>query len=220
MIEKPSAISLNVILRPLFQDKLLPVLCSICGPGESSYFAQLKPVYNIYGLKMPVIYPRFSSTIVEKKIKKLIVKLKITNIELGSSKEEIIRQAVSKRLKIDPGKLVPDLESDIQVKLEKLENVFLDLEMSISSSFDRIKKNIKKEIKVLNKKLYSELKRQDEFTVEGINKIYMNIFPNNNLQEREINIISYLNRYGFGFIDDLYSTLKPMDFIHKILEII
>jgi len=220
MIEKPSAISLNVILRPLFQDKLLPVLCSICGPGESSYFAQLKPVYNIYGLKMPVIYPRFSSTIVEKKIKKLIVKLKITDIELGSSKEEIIRQAVSKRLKIDPGKLVPDLESDIQVKLEKLENVFLDLEMSISSSFDRIKRNIKKEIKVLNKKLYSELKRQDEFTVEGINKIYMNIFPDNNLQEREISIISYLNRYGFGFIDDLYSTLKPMDFMHKILEII
>lgn len=220
MMEKPSAISLNVILRPLFQDKLLPVLCSICGPGESSYFAQLKPVYNIYGLKMPVIYPRFSSTIVEKKIKKLIVKLKITNIELGSSKEEIIRQAVSKRLKIDPGKLVPDLESDIQVKLEKLENVFSDLEMSISSSFDRIKRNIKKEIKVLNKKLYSELKRQDEFTVEGINKIYMNIFPDNNLQEREISIISYLNRYGFGFIDDLYSTLKPMDFMHKILEII
>jgi len=220
MIEKPSAISLNVILRPLFQDKLLPVLCSICGPGESSYFAQLKPVYNIYGLKMPVIYPRFSSTIVEKKIKKLIVKLKITDIELGSSKEEIIRQAVSKRLKIDPGKLVPDLESDIQVKLEKLENVFLDLEMSISSSFDRIKRNIKKEIKVLNKKLYSELKRQDEFTVEGINKIYMNIFPDNNLQEREISVISYLNRYGFGFIDDLYSTLKPMDFMHKILEII
>jgi len=220
MIKKPAAISLNVILRPLLQDKLLPVLCSICGPGESSYFAQLKPVYNLYGFKMPVIYPRFSATVVEKKIKKLIVKLKITDLELESSKEEIIRQAVSKRLKIDMGKLVPDLESDIQIKLEKLEKVFSDLEMNISSSFDRIKRNIKKEIKVLNKKLYSELKRQNKFTVEGINKIYMNIFPNNNLQEREINIISYLNRYGFDFIDDLYSAVKPLDFRHKFLEII
>lgn len=220
MIKKPAAISLNVILRPLLQDKLLPVLCSICGPGESSYFAQLKPVYNLYGFKMPVIYPRFSATVVEKKIKKLIVKLKITDLELESSKEEIIRQAVSKRLKIDMGKLVPDLESDIQIKLEKLEKVFSDLEMNISSSFDRIKRNIKKEIKVLNKKLYSELKRQNKFTVEGINKIYMNIFPNNNLQEREINIISYLNRYSFDFIDDLYSAVKPLDFRHKFLEII
>lgn len=220
LIEKPAAISLNVILRPLLQDKLLPVLCSICGPGESSYYAQLKPVYNLYGLKMPVIYPRFSATVVEKKIKRLIVKLKITDIELESSKEEIIRQAVSKRLKIDMGKLVLNLESDIQIKLEKLEKSFSDLEMNISSSFDRIKRNIKKEIKVLNKKLYSELKRQNKFTVEGINKIYMNIFPDNNLQEREINIISYLNRYGFDFIDDLYSAVTPLDFRHKFLEII
>lgn len=220
MIEKPDAISLNVILRPLLQDKLLPVLCSICGPGESSYFAQLKPVYNLYGLKMPVIYPRYSATVIEKKIKKLIIKLKITDIELESSKEEIIRQAVSKKLKIDLGKLVPDLESDIQIRLEKLEKSFSDLEMNISNSFDRIKRNIKKEIKVLNKKLYSELKRQNEFIVESINKIYMNIFPDNNLQEREINITSYLNRYGFDFIDDLYSAVKPLDFPHKFLEII
>ena len=220
MIEKPAAISLNVILRPLLQDKLLPVLCSICGPGESSYFAQLKPVYNLYGLKMPVIYPRYSATVIEKKIKKLIIKLKITDIELESSKEEIIRQAVSKRLKIDLGKLVPDLESDIQIRLEKLEKSFSDLEMNISYSFDRIKRNIKKEIKVLNKKLYSELKRQNEFIVESINKIYMNIFPDNNLQEREINITSYLNRYGFDFIDDLYYAVKPLDFPHKFLEII
>ncbi|GAH90095.1 unnamed protein product [marine sediment metagenome] len=169
---------------------------------------------------MPVIYPRFSATVVEKKIKRLIVKLKITDIELESSKEEIIRQAVSKRLKIDMGKLVLNLESDIQIKLEKLEKSFSDLEMNISSSFDRIKRNIKKEIKVLNKKLYSELKRQNKFTVEGINKIYMNIFPDNNLQEREINIISYLNRYGFDFIDDLYSAVNPLDFRHKFLEII
>jgi len=220
MIEKPAAISLNVILRPLLQDKLLPVLCSICGPGESSYFAQLKPVYNLYGLKMPVIYPRFSSTIIEKKIKKLIIKLKITDIELESSKEEIIRQVVSKKLKIDLGKLVMNLESDIQIRLEKSEKSFSDLEMNISNSFDRIKRNIKKETKVLNKKLYSELKRQNEFIVESINKIYMNIFPDNNLQEREINIISYLNRYGFDFIDDLYSAVKPLDFTHKFLEII
>ena len=48
----------------------------------------------------------------------------------------------------------------------------------------------------------------------------MNIFPDNNLQEREINITSYLNRYGFDFIDDLYSAVKPLDFPHKFLEII
>ena len=69
-----SKISLNVISRPLFQDTVLPVLATVCGPGEVSYFSQLKGVYDIYGLKQPVIYPRFSATIIESKVRKAIEK--------------------------------------------------------------------------------------------------------------------------------------------------
>ncbi len=218
--ENPADISMNVVLRPLFQDRVLPVLCSIGGPGESSYFAQIKPAYDFYNLKMPIIYPRFSATIIEKKIRKLFEKLKITDVLLESDKERVVREIVGKRLEINLEGLMLDLEGDIQIRLEKLERVFLDFEMNISDSFDRIKRNLKKEIKVLNKKLYSELKRQNEFVVESINKIYANIFPDGNLQEREINIISYLNKYSFGFVDDIYSVIKPLDFSHKFLEIV
>jgi len=216
----PAGISLNAALRPLFQDSLLPVLCSICGPGEISYFAQLRPLYDLYGLKMPVIYPRFSATIIERKIRKLFKKFKITDAMLVPDEEEITKQIISKRMEIDLEGSMLDLEKDISERLEKMEKAFLDIEMNISDSFDRIKRNLKKEIKVLNKKLYSGLKKQDEFVVESVKKIYTNIFPNGNLQEREINIFSYLNKYGFEFLNDIDSAIKPMDFSHKFLEII
>ncbi len=218
-IKYPSNISLNVVLRPLFQDSQLPVLCSVCGPGEAGYLAQLKTVYELYNLKMPVIYPRFSATIIEKKIKKILVKLEITERELGLAREEMIKKKIDKRLKVNIPELMQKMENDIQERFEKLEKTLIDFDMNISSSFDRIKRNMKKEIKVLNKKIYSELKKQDEFTSENINKVYTNIFPNDNLQEREINISAYLNKYGFEFIDELYSKVEPFDFLHKFLEI-
>ena len=216
----PAGISLNVVLRPLLQDSLLPVLSSICGPGEISYFAQIKPVYDLYGLKMPIIYPRFSATIIEKKINKLLKKLKITDEMLVSDEEEIIKQIIRKKLDIDPEESMLDLEKDISERLAESEKVFLDIEMNISDSFDRIKRNLKKEIKVLSKKLYSGLKKQDEFVLGSIKKVYANIFPGGNLQEREINIFSYLNKYGFEFLDDIGSAVRPLDFSHKFLEII
>ncbi len=218
--KNPSNISLNVVLRPLLQDRLFPVLCSISGPGEIGYFAQLKPVYDIYHLEMPVIYPRFSATIIEKSIGKTLTKLQITNKKLESGKEEIIKQEIDEKTKINLPELMKTLGNDIQTRLEELEKIFMDFEMNISSSFDRIKRNLKKEIGVLNKKIYSELKRQNEFTIESVNKVYINIFPNNNLQEREISIITYLNKYGFEFINNLYSIIEPLDFSHKFLEII
>ncbi len=219
LIKNPSNISLNVVLRPLFQDSQLPVLCSVCGPGEAGYLAQLKTVYKLYNLKMPVIYPRFSATIIEKKIKKILVKLEITERELGLAREEMIKKKIDKRLKLNIPELMQKMENDVQAKFEKLEEALIGFDMNISSSFDRIKRNMKKEIKVLNKKIYSELKKQDEFTSENINKVYTNIFPNDNLQEREINISAYLNKYGFEFIDELYSKVEPFDFLHKFLEI-
>jgi bacillithiol biosynthesis cysteine-adding enzyme BshC len=216
----PAGISLNVVLRPLFQDSLLPVLSSICGPGEIGYFAQIKPVYDLYGLKMPILYPRFSATIIEKKINRLFDKLKITDKMLVLGEEEIIKQIIRERMNIDLEGSMLGLEKDISERLAKLEKVFLDIKMNISDSFDRIKRNLKKEIKVLSKKLYSEVKKEDEFVVDSIKKIYINIFPGGNLQEREINIFSYLNKYGFEFLDDISSAIKPLEFSHKFLEII
>jgi bacillithiol biosynthesis cysteine-adding enzyme BshC len=222
--ENPSNISLNVVLRPLFQDSELPVLCSICGPGEISYIAQLKPVYDLYGFKMPVVYPRFSATIIEKKIKKLLVKFNISEEELGLAVDEVIKTKIASKAKVDVAKLMVGLEKDIQAGLERVEKALMntatvDTDMNVSNSFDRIRRNIKKEAGVLEKKIYSELKKQDEFTLKGIEKIYANIFPDGSLQERKINIISYQNKYGFGLIDELYSAVEPFSFLHKFLEI-
>jgi bacillithiol biosynthesis cysteine-adding enzyme BshC len=217
--ENPGDVSLNVVLRPLLQDSCLPVLCSVCGPGEVSYFAQLKTVYEIMGMKMPVIYPRFSATVIESNVEKLILELKIKYTELGCGREEAIKKVIGKNLKIDLSKSIKGLENDIEKRLEALEKNIEGNEMNVSSSFDRIKRNIKKEIEVLHKKIYSEYKKQNEFMVRGVDKLYLNIFPNGNLQEREINIISYLNKYGFRFIDDLYESIEPLDFLHKFLEI-
>jgi uncharacterized protein YllA (UPF0747 family) len=173
---------------------------------------------------MPVVYPRFSATIIEKKIKKLLVKFNISEEELGLAVDEVIKTKIASKAKVDVAKLMVGLEKDIQAGLERVEKALMntatvDTDMNVSNSFDRIRRNIKKEAGVLEKKIYSELKKQDEFTLKGIEKIYANIFPDGSLQERKINIISYQNKYGFGLIDELYSAVEPFSFLHKFLEI-
>ena len=58
----PETISPNVVLRPLFQDVLLPTAAYVAGPGEAAYFAQLDPVYERFGVAMPVVAPRLGLT--------------------------------------------------------------------------------------------------------------------------------------------------------------
>ncbi|MEW5802878.1 MAG: bacillithiol biosynthesis BshC [bacterium] len=60
---QPERFSPNVYLRPVFSESLFPTLMYLAGPGEVGYFAQIKGVYEYFGLKMPIILPRFSATL-------------------------------------------------------------------------------------------------------------------------------------------------------------
>jgi bacillithiol biosynthesis cysteine-adding enzyme BshC len=212
-----SDISLNVILRPIFQDMILPVLAVICGPGEVSYYAQLKKVYEMLGHKTGIIYPRFSATIIEGKIVKSMGRLGIEYEEFGEEKNKIRKSIISKSLGNNIDALLKNFENDIFLKLIDLKNSINFNTGATGSAFDRIERNFKKEIEVLTKKLYSEFEKSNELIFANLDKIYLNIFPENKLQERIVNIFNYINKYDFKLIDNLYNLVKPFDFFHKLL---
>lgn len=213
-------VSLNVVLRPLFQDSVLPVVANVCGPGEVSYFAQIKKVYDLLSIKLPIIYPRFSATIVEKKVKKVLDKLNISYSELEMDREELLQKVLKKNLSLDLDSLLSNFESEIHSKLRTLEREISNTGIDTGSSFDRIKRNIGKEIDVLKRKLFSEYKKQNDYIRQSIDKIVLNIFPNQNLQEREICIWSYINKYGFELVDEIYKKIEPLSFSHKLIKIV
>ena len=89
--EKPFLFSPNVLLRPIYQDTLLPTVVYVGGPGEIAYFAQMKGVYEKFGLPMPVIYPRKSLTVVERNIDRLLAKYRLDISDLWGGADGIIR---------------------------------------------------------------------------------------------------------------------------------
>src|SRR5690606_27641820 len=68
----PEAVSPGVVLRPVMQDLLFPTAAYVGGPGEVAYFAQLRPVYEAFGVPMPVLYPRASLTLVPQKVRRIL----------------------------------------------------------------------------------------------------------------------------------------------------
>ena len=213
------SLNLNVVLRPLFQDWILPVVCTVCGPGEVSYFAQLKEIYNMAEIGMPVIYPRFSATIIENKISSVLEKIGIRQEDFELGKEALKK----KILLADKGKEIDELlinfQNDIMLKLENLKKTITIKNINTDSSFDRVEKNIRKELEILYKKIYSDIKKSDSFISDAVDRIYLNLFPDSMLQERVVNIFNYINKYDFGFLDSIYNEIIPMSFSHKFIKI-
>lgn len=213
----PLAISWNVVLRPLVQDSLFPVAATVCGPGEISYFAQFAEVYKYMGVDLPVIYPRYSATIIEKKIEKILNKPGVTDIILSKEHSDAIRSVLREEDGEKTLRLIEDLKEGIDEKIEDTESKIKIYGIDPENAFDRIKRNIDKELKILSKKLYSKSKKQNQHIIDDIDKVYLNLFPDGNLQERMINIFYYLNKYGIDMISGLYYSFEPLDPGHRFL---
>ena len=61
----PETFSPNVLLRPVVQDTLFPTICYVAGPNELAYLAQLRGVYESFGVPMPLMQPRASATLID-----------------------------------------------------------------------------------------------------------------------------------------------------------
>jgi uncharacterized protein YllA (UPF0747 family) len=62
-------------------------------------------------------------------------------------------------------------------------------------------------------------KKKHEITLRQIDKVSNILYPNNNLQERELNFIYFYNKYGMEFIKQLFDELTINKFEHQIIHI-
>lgn len=214
---EPSSVSWNVALRPLIQDTVFPVAATVCGPGETGYFAQLGGVYRLKGIDMPVIYPRLSATIVEEKICRYVKDIKTGKDLLALDREDAVKKILKDSQGRDLESIIEDLEKGIGSSIEDARDRIEKKGLDALSSFDRIRRNLGKEIKVLSQKLLSALKKQNQLLVKTIDIIYAHLFPDGMLQERKANIFYYTGRYGMDIINILYESYVPFKKGHLLI---
>lgn len=215
----PERFSPNVLLRPICQDYLFPTAFYIGGPSEISYFAQLSPLYEIYNINQPIIYPRASATITEKGVKTILEKYNLKCINFFISKDELITNIVTQNSSMDINLLFNESLSNIEKVILLLgENLSL-IDKSLYELTLKTKQRIEENLQYLKNKAVELEKSKHEVTIRQLSKIHNILYPNNNLQEREINFSYFANKYGLDILKWIFNELTINKFEHQILEL-
>jgi bacillithiol biosynthesis cysteine-adding enzyme BshC len=217
--KNPSLFSPNALLRPIYQDFLLPTAAYIGGPGEISYYAQLKSAYESFRLPMPIIFPRISFTLVEKKIENVLKAhdLKIQEVwhslgsEIKKTSEKVIPGAIDSQLRKTAARFSQDFES--------LRKEIFSFDQALESTVDLSKRRIDHQFDFLKKKILQAAKKQSSMAVQQLLKVKNNIYPDNHLQERVLNVVPFLIKYSTTFIDKLYNLMELENYNHQIIKI-
>lgn len=213
---EPERFSPNVLLRPIMQDFLLPTAAYVGGPSEISYFAQLQPAYDHFQVPMPVIFPRAGLTIIEHKVEKVFRKFELPYSAMYLDTEAAWRLA---RKSDQPGTNfdVAAYNERILELLEELPDLAVAEHANLAGPAESTTQNIRRSLAMFEEKVLQHRQRSDEVLTRQIEKLLVYLSPEGKPQERQLNIVTYLNRYGNDLLPLLEQACTPFPAEHRLL---
>jgi bacillithiol biosynthesis cysteine-adding enzyme BshC len=217
--ETPELLSPNVVLRPICQDSLLPTVAYVAGPSEIAYFAQLKPVYEYFNVPMPIIYPRASITIIEQKLQIILEKYQLDFLEFFGQKEKVNERVIELLSEVNLDELLTATKKRIDEILAEMRFGLTYIDSTLDGSLESTRARIQSQLDVLKEKAGTAQRRKHEIALRQIDKVFSNVFPNGSYQERELNVIHFMNKYGLDFPRWLFDHTEVETHAHQILEL-
>ena len=206
--EFPERFSPNVILRPLYQEVILPNLAYIGGPGELAYWLELKSMFDSEDVQFPILMYRDSIMILDKGIQKRMNKLDIEVQDLYTDLDKLIKRiAENSNSNID----LSEYEDLISKKMTEIQNKARELDQGLSNSIEAENIKMMKSLSNIQSKILRTVKKKEEERVNGVRRLKNKLFPDGLPQERKDNFISYYLATEGKLIDILIKNSTPFE---------
>ncbi len=210
-------ISPNVILRPVYQECILPNIAYIGGPSEVHYWLQFKEMFESFGVFYPMVLLRNCAMLFASDTLSRMQKLRLETHDLFLFTDQLIKKYMHKTG-------VSEISFDRTITAA--EKLFDELSAKVSLVDGSLKQTVDAEkakffnsLKNVQAKVTKAQKSKEEQNLNQIAKLRDKYFPSGSMQEREENILQYIAKYGFLFIDDLIAKMEPVPKEFLMLEL-
>ena len=211
----PEKFSPNVILRPLYQEVVLPNLCYIGGGGELAYWLELKSNFEANSITFPMLLLRNSVVLATEKQVDKAKKLNLSWADLFSNQQELFNTKTT-----EFSKFVIDFSEQKNHLKKQFENLYIIANQTDKSFLGAVKAQEIKQIKGLEnleKRLLKAEKRVHTDQLDRILLLQNELFPNQSLQERKLNFSAFYLEHGNLLIEKLLNELHPLSQEFKVV---
>jgi bacillithiol biosynthesis cysteine-adding enzyme BshC len=211
----PERFSPNVVMRPVYQEIILPNLAYIGGGAEVTYWLQLKANFDYYNVPYPILVLRNSAMVIDDRSARKMQILDISDAHIFHNDEQLKSDWV--KAHVGGSLCLDDEQRAIRAIFDQIKLNAYKIDKTLSLSAEAAKTKTLKLVSGLEKKLLRAEKRKHSTSLQQIEALKNKLFPSGVLQERVLNIAPMYVAYGDDFINSLYKHFKPLDYKFTIL---
>jgi bacillithiol biosynthesis cysteine-adding enzyme BshC len=201
-------LSPNVLSRPVVESSVFPTLSYVGGPGEIAYFAQLGEYFRAHGLEMPIVYPRCSVTLVEKKIRKILDKFELSLEFLQKPFHEVASEVAREGVPQEVGLAMQGFRESVAKCTEELGQAVNSIDPTLNAGAAQVRSQAFSALEELERKILQAIKRENQIGLNQLEKAQLHLYPDGKPAERVQNPFYFLARYGGAFLEELYNSFE------------
>ncbi len=204
----PERFSPNALLRPLYQEVILPNLCYVGGGGELAYWFQLRDYFESVSVPFPMLLLRNSVLLLPEKISEKLKRLHVTITSLFLKQQELITKHTHQLSEIDI-----DFSSQRKFLQQQFKDLYVLAEKTDASFVGAVAAQEKKQLNGLDHLEKRLLKAQKRKLADELNRLTLlqdQLFPDQSLQERNMNFSEFYLQYGDRLLSELKENLDPL----------
>ena len=213
--DHPEHFSPNVVLRPLYQQKILPNLAYVGGPGELAYWLEYKAMFDHHHIQFPVLMPRNFALLLDDKTEQQFSKAGFQFRDLFKDTELLIKELVAKNTTAQLS--LSDQQNKLATVFSEISALATAVDVTLKAAVEAEFQKASNSVKNIESKLMRSEKQKQETGINQIKKIKEKFFPQDVLQERYDNFIPYYLKYGNEWIANLKSVFDPFNYELLIL---
>lgn len=215
--DSPGRFSPGVMLRPVVQDYLFPTVCYFGGGAEIAYFAQNSEVYRIMERPVTPILHRQSFTVVEAKHARTMEKYRLRLPDLFGGEDAVLPRVIDEFIDKDTAMLFADVEEKINTELHRLDQALSGVDVTLAANLATRWRKILYHIAAMRDKYHRRRAENDSTVNRRMSSLFTALLPYGGLQERTLNVVSLLDRFGPNFIDWVYDSIDFEDKGHRVI---
>jgi bacillithiol synthase len=194
-------LSPNVLLRPIVERTIMPSAAYVAGPGELAYFAQVSAVAEALDVPAPLALPRWSATILEPRVARILSRLGISRDELRDRhalETRLARTALPEDIAESLTRLRRDIESDVAaLEVADRDNIVP------SASLQGLRRALLHRLERAERRYVAGIKRREGELMRDVGTAAGSLYPDGMRQERVLNFVPFIARYGTPLLQEM-----------------
>jgi bacillithiol synthase len=203
MEAEPQRFSPNVLLRPVVESSVFPVVAYVAGPGEISYFAQLKGLFAAHEMRMPLIYPRASFQLVEPRVQSLLEELGVSVDDLRRPLHELVISHSRRQMPGEVEQALQQLREHLVADFDRLGTAAGEVDGTLRGAVAARRNRALLLVEECERKLVRSLTRREAGWAKRLRAAANHLAPLGTAQERVLNGVPFLARHGRALLSEL-----------------